>query len=110
MAYDPELAERIRTVSARTPGVQERKMFGGLAFLLGGNVAASAYKDGGMMIRCSKETWEEYLAEAGTRPMLRKGKPVSGWVQIDAEAVRDEKSLKRWVRRGLEFAGAQPPK
>jgi TfoX/Sxy family transcriptional regulator of competence genes len=42
--------------------------------------------------------------------MLRKGKPVSGWVQIDAEAVRDEKSLKRWVRRGLEFAGAQPPK
>jgi TfoX/Sxy family transcriptional regulator of competence genes len=85
-------------------------MFGGLAFLVNGNLAVSAYKDGGLMIRCSSDDWQEFLSEDGAHPMLRKGKPVSGWVLIAAEAVQDEASLASWVRRGTAYASAQPPK
>ena len=110
MAYDPVIAERVRAAIAKDAGVRERKMFGGLAFLLNGNFAVSAYKDGGLMIRCSGEDWQAFCAEDGARPMLRKGAPVSGWVLIAVDAVRDEESLRKWVRRGLAYAGAQPPK
>ena len=110
MTYDPALAERIRAAIAKHAGVRERKMFGGLAFMLNGNFAVSAYKDGGVMIRCSGEDWQALCSEDGAKPMLRKGAPVSGWVLITAEAVRDKASLSKWVRRGLAYAGAQPPK
>ena len=110
MAYDPVLAERVRAAIAKDTGVRERKMFGGLAFLLNGNFAVSAYKDGGLMIRCSGEDWQAFCSEDGARPMLRKGASVSGWVLIAADAVRENASLSRWVRRGLAFARVQPPK
>jgi TfoX/Sxy family transcriptional regulator of competence genes len=110
MAYDPAIAERIRTTIANEGAVRERKMFGGLAFLLNGNLAVSAYKDGGLMIRCAGEDWQMLCSEEGARPMLRKGEPVSGWVLIAADAVRDQQSLAKWVERGLAHAEAQPPK
>ena len=110
MAYDPVLAERVRAAIAKDAGVRQRKMFGGLAFLLNGNFAISAYKDGGLMIRCSGEDWQAFCSEDGARPMLRNGAPVSGWVLIAADAVRDDASLSRWIRRGLAFARAQSPK
>lgn len=110
MAFDPDLADRIR--AAMPPGIvaTEKKMFGGYGFLVGGHAATSAYKDGGLMIRCAKEDWEGLLAEPGARPMLRKDKPVSGWVLIDADAVADDAALAVWVERGISFAAAQPPK
>jgi hypothetical protein len=110
MAYDEALAERIRAAVSNEAGVRERKMFGGLAFLLNGNLAVGAYKDGGLMIRCSNDDWQAFLTEDGARPMLRKGNPVSGWVLIAAEAVHDDASLGEWVRHGLAHAAAQPPK
>ena len=110
MAYDLLLAERLRAAITKDTRVRERKMFGGLAFLLDGNFAISAYKDGGLMIRCSGEDWQAFCSEDGARPMLRKGAPVSGWVRIAADAVRDEAPFCEWVRRGLAYAGAQPPK
>ena len=110
MAYDPVIAERVRAAIATDAGVRERKMFGGLAFLLNGNISVSAYKDGGLMIRCSADDWQAFCSEDGARPMLRKGAPVSGWVLIAADAVRDEASLCKWIWRGLAYAGGQPPK
>lgn len=110
MAYDQVLAERVRVALVRGAGIRERKMFGGLAFLLNGNFAVSAYRDGGLMIRCSGEDWQALCSEEGARPMLRKGVPVSGWVLIAADAIRDDSSLGKWVRRGLAYAGAQPRK
>jgi len=110
MAYDEGLAERIRAVVSNEAGVRERKMFGGLAFTLNGNLAVGAYKDGGLMIRCSSDDWQSFLTKDGARPMLRKDKPVSGWVLIAADAVHEDASLGDWVRRGLDHAAAQPPK
>ena len=110
MAYDLLLAERLRAAITKDTRVRERKMFGGLAFLLDGNFAISAYKDGGLMIRCSGEDWNPFCSEEGAGPMLRKGAPVSGWVRISTDAVREEASLGKWIRRGLAYAGAQPPK
>ena len=93
MPHDPALAARIRALVP--PDTTEKKLFGGHAFLRGGNVAASAYKDGGRMIRCAKHDWEAFVAEDGARPMLRKDKPVSGWVLVSAAAVQSEPELAR---------------
>lgn len=109
MAYDPVLAGRVRAIISGDAEVTERKMFGGLAFLLDGNFAVSAYRDGGLMIRCSDADWPAFCSESGAKPMLRKGAPVSGWVQIAADAVRDEDSLSTWVERGRAFAATQTP-
>lgn len=110
MAYDEALADRIRAFLGPDEGTRERKMFGGLAFLRNGNMAVSAYKSGGLMIRCSADDWPAFCEEAGADPMLRKGAPVSGWVLIDADAVAGDDVLKRWIQRGLAYADAQPPK
>ncbi len=110
MAYDEALANRIRSLMAGTPGLAEKKMFGGLAFLVNGHLAASAYKDGDLMIRCGKDDWQPFLAEDGARPMTRKGEPVSGWVLIAASAVTDNDALRLWVERGRDYAATQPPK
>lgn len=109
MGYDQVLAERVRAAIGKDAGVRERKMFCGRAFLLNGNVAVSAHKGGGLMIRCSGEDWQAFCSEEGARPMLRRAL-VSGSVQIGADAVRDEAPLNEWVRRELADAGARPPK
>lgn len=108
MAYDSDLAARIRRIAG--PDAQEKKLFGGLGFLVGGNLAASAYKDGGLMIRCSADDWSAFVEEDGARPMLRKGKSVSGWVLVAADQVAADDELARWVQRGLAFAASQPAK
>jgi hypothetical protein len=108
MPHDPALTARIRALVP--PGTTEKRLFGGHAFLRGGHLATSAYKDGGLMIRCGEADWAAFTAEPGARPMLRKDKPVSGWVLIAADAVQHEASLARWVARGVAHAEAQPPK
>jgi len=108
MAYDPALAARIR--AAVPAATTEKRLFGGLGFLRGGNLATSAYRDGGLMIRCAKDDWQGFIDEAGARPMLRKDKPVSGWVLITADAVAEDAELARWVARGVAFAESQPVK
>ncbi len=110
MADDEQLATRIRGLMAGTPGLVEKKMFGGLGFIVNGHMATSAYKGGDLMIRCGKDDWPAFTAEAGARPMERGGKAMSGWVIIDAGAVDDDAELARWVHRGRDHASAQPPK
>jgi hypothetical protein len=110
MAYDEELANRIRTILTGTPGLTEKKMFGGLGFMINGRAAGSAYKGGDLMIRCAKDDWAGFIEEEGDRAMERGGKPVSGWVLIDNDAVADDADLEKWVGRGRDHAASQPPK
>ena len=110
MAYDEELAARIREHAAGEP-VEERKMFGGLAFLLGGHMAVSASGRGGLMVRVEPAETDALLAEPGAAPMEMGGRgPVDGWLRVSADAVADEESLGRWVERGLAYARSLPPK
>jgi TfoX/Sxy family transcriptional regulator of competence genes len=111
MAYDETLAHRIRALLAGTPGLAEKSLFGGLGFLVNGNLAVSAYRDGDLMIRAGQDDWQAFCAEDGARPMTRKGQTVSGWVIIAGTAVADDDSLRLWVKRGRDYAVAQtaPP-
>jgi hypothetical protein len=109
MAYDPALVRRIRALLEGTPGLEEKAMFGGLAFLVNGHLAASAYHDGRLLITCSEGEYANFLVEPGSGPMLRSGKPVSGWVLVDAATVANDKALALWVGRGLAHSLSRPP-
>jgi TfoX/Sxy family transcriptional regulator of competence genes len=110
MAYDEALATRIREHVAGEP-VEEKKMFGGLAFLLGGHMAVAASGKGGLMVRVEPAETAALLAEPGAGPMEMGGRgPMDGWLRVSADAVADEESLSRWVERGLAYARSLPPK
>jgi TfoX/Sxy family transcriptional regulator of competence genes len=109
MAYDEALAERIREHLLGEP-VEEKRMFGGLAFLLGGHLAVSASGKGGLMVRVEPAETAAFLAEPGTSPMEMGGRgPVDGWLRVSTDAVADEDSLSRWVERGVAYARSLPP-
>src|SRR4051794_41364455 len=107
MAYDEALAARIRQHTAGEP-VEEKKMFGGLAFLLGGNMAVAASGQGGMLVRVDPAEGEQLLSRTGASAMVMRGREMAGWLRVDAEAVRSRRELARWVRRGVGFARALP--
>src|SRR4051812_8043241 len=110
MAYDEALAARIREHVVGEP-VEEKRMFGGLAFLLGGHLAVSASGRGGLMVRVDPAEADALLAEPGAGPMEMGGRgPMDGWLRVSADAVADEDSLDRWVERGLAYARSLPPK
>jgi len=108
MAYDVELADRLRDQLEGTP-TTEKRMFGGLAFLVGGNMAVAASSRGGLMVRCAPEDTNAHLA-SGAAPFEMRGKPMEGWLRVSAEDVRDDDSLARWVAVGVAQAEALPPK
>ena len=108
MAYDTELADRLRDHLVGTP-TTEQKMFGGLAFLVGGNMAVAVSGQGGLMVRCAPEDTETHLA-AGATPFEMRGKPMDGWLRVPAEAVEDDEALAAWVLVGVTRAGSLPPK
>jgi TfoX/Sxy family transcriptional regulator of competence genes len=108
MAYDAELADRLRDHLEGTPTTEQR-MFGGLAFLVGGNMAVAASSKGGLMVRCAPEDTEQHLA-AGATPFEMRGKAMDGWLRVPAEAVTEEAELARWVEVGVAQAEALPPK
>ena len=109
MAYDERLAERIRERVAGEP-VEEKKMFGGLAFLLGGHMAVAASGQGGLMVRCAPEETEALVEEAGASRMEMRGRTMDGWLRVSSDAVDGERDLDRWVDRGLAYARSLPPK
>jgi TfoX/Sxy family transcriptional regulator of competence genes len=110
MAYDEKLAARIREHAAGEP-VEEKKMFGGLAFLLGGHMAVAASGQGGLMVRVEPEETATLLEEPGAAPFEMGGRgPMDGWLRVSADAVADDAVLARWVERGLAYAGSLPPK
>ena len=112
MAYDRELAERVRLLLAEEIDVSEKAMFGGLAFLVGGNMAVAASGQGGLLVRVDPAESAVLQAETGARPMEMRGKAMTGWLRVEAAVVEDdeEDELGRWVRRGVAFARSLPAK
>ena len=110
MAYDEELANRIRELIGAEARPTEKKMFGGLAFLIGGNMAVAASGQGGLLVRVDRTQSDKLVAITSARPMEMRGRPMQGWLRVDAEDVRTKRELARWVRLGVEYARSLPPK
>ena len=110
MAYDEDLANRIRELLADEPGVTEKKMFGGLAFLVGGNMSVAASGQGGLMVRVDPEQTDELAAKPHAGPMVMRGREMQGWLRVADEGVRTKRALEPWVKRGVAYARSLPPK
>jgi TfoX/Sxy family transcriptional regulator of competence genes len=110
MAYDEDLANRIRELIAGEPDVIERRMFGGLAFLVGGNMSVAASGQGGLMVRVNPEDTEALIARPHARSFEMRGRAMQGWLRVDAEGVRTKRQLEPWVKRGVAYARSLPAK
>ena len=110
VAYDEHLATRIRTLVEGEAGLTEKKMFGGLAFLIGGNMAVAASGQGGLLVRADPETSETLLTSKGVQPMEMRGRQMQGWLRVDDDVVRTKRQLERWVRVGVGYARTLPAK
>jgi TfoX/Sxy family transcriptional regulator of competence genes len=110
MAYDEELADRLRTLLGERPDLTEKKMFGGLAFLIGGNMAIAASGQGGILVRVDPEESDELVATTPAEPMEMRGRQMDGWLRVDTADVADDRMLGEWVDRGSAYAGSLPPK
>jgi TfoX/Sxy family transcriptional regulator of competence genes len=110
MACDEDLANRIRELIAADPGVTETRMFGGLAFLVGGNMAVSASGQGGLMVRVDPEATDALVTKPHARPFEMRSRAMQGWLRVDAEGVRTKRQLEPWVKRGVAYARSLPPK
>jgi TfoX/Sxy family transcriptional regulator of competence genes len=110
VAYDEDLANRIRELMAGEAGVTEKKMFGGLAFLIDGNMSVAASGQGGLMVRVPPEETDELVAKPHAKPMVMRGREMDGWLRVNDEGVRTKRQLEPWVRRGVAYARSLPPK
>ena len=110
MAYDEELAARIRALVAGEPSLTEKKMFGGLAFLVGGNMAVAASGQGGVLVRCDPAQSDNLVAKTDASLMEMRGREMQGWLRVDAEHVRTKRQLARWVKIGTAYARSLPAK
>ena len=110
MAYDEALAERIRELVAGEPNLTEKKMFGGLAFLVGGNMAIAASGQGGVLVRCDPEQSDDLVAKTDAHLMEMRGREMQGWLRVDDEHVRTKRGLEKWVKVGTAYARTLPPK
>jgi TfoX/Sxy family transcriptional regulator of competence genes len=110
MAYDEHLANRVRELVASRPGVVEKRMFGGLAFLIGGHLSVSVSGRGGLMLRCDPSETEALVSKPHAAPFEMRGRALDGWLRVDPEGLRTERQLERWVALGVEYARSLPPK
>jgi hypothetical protein len=110
VAYDEDLADRIRALLATDHDVVEKKMFGGLAFLIGGNMSVSASGQGGLLLRCDPEETDSLVNEPHAERFVMRGRAMDGWLRIDSEGVESDAALKRWVDVGVSYARTLPPK
>jgi len=110
VAYDEALAERIRSLVGDEPGVTEKQMFGGLAFLVGGNMAVGASGQGGLLVRVDPEETDSLLETTPAEPMVMRGRSMAGWVRVAADHVGTDADLRPWIERGVAFARSLPPK
>jgi len=110
MAYDEDLANRIRELIAGEPDVTEKRMFGGLAFLVGGNMSVAASGRGGLMVRVDPEDTDALLTKPHAGPFEMRGRALQGWLRVDADGVRTKRQLEPWVRRGVAYARSLSPK
>jgi TfoX/Sxy family transcriptional regulator of competence genes len=110
VAYDEDLADRIRELITATHTVTEQKMFGGLAFLIGGNMAIAASGEGGLLVRVDPAQFDRLLATTNAGEMVMRGRPMIGWLRVAAPDVRTKQQLRKWVSLGAGFAASLPPK
>ena len=110
MAYDESLAERIRELTVDEPPLIERKMFGGLGFMLHGNVAFTASGRGGLMVRINPDDGDRFTAAPGVERFEMNGRRMSGWLHIAPDQLATDKALSEWLSVGLDFAATLPPK
>jgi len=110
VAYDEELAGRIRALLGGRDDLTEKEMFGGLAFLLGGNMAVAASGQGGILVRVDPEESDELVASTAAEPMEMRGRQMAGWLRVDTADVAADDELAAWVDRGATYAASLPPK
>jgi TfoX N-terminal domain len=113
VAYDEVLADRVRALFTDIPeatDVTEQRMFGGLAFLIGGNMSVAASGQGGLMVRVDPDDTDALLAKPHARPFEMRGREMRGWVRVDPEGVQTRRQLEPWVARGVSYARSLPAK
>ena len=110
MAYDEALADRMRELLASEAGVIEQKMFGGLAFLIGGNMAVAASGQGGALVHVDPERSDSIVASSNARPMEMRGREMAGWLRVAPEDLRTKRQLAKWVTLGAAYARSLPAK
>ena len=110
MAYDEQLAQRLRTLVADEEGLSEQRMFGGLAFLINGNMAIAASGQGGILVRVDPEESDDLVRAAAAEPMEMRGRQMAGWLRVVAADVAADDDLAAWATRGVGYARSLPPK
>lgn len=110
MAYDEQLAQRIRDLIGDEDGLSEKKMFGGLAFLIGGNMSVSASGQGGLLLRCEPAQTADLVQEPHASTAVMRGRAMEGWLRVDAEGVQSDEALRKWVVRAIAYARSLPAK
>lgn len=110
MAYDEELANRLREAVQGAKGLAEKRMFGGLAFLINGNMAVSASSKGGLLLRVDPAETDSLIKEPHVQRFAMRGREMDGWLRIGAPALETDEEFERWVSRGLSYARSLPPK
>ena len=110
MAYDEDIANRIRELVQGADGLSEMRMFGGLAFLINGNMAVAASGQGGLLLRCDPAETDELVREPSVDRFEMRGKEMDGWLRVDAPAIETDEGLGRWVDVGVGYARSLPPK
>jgi hypothetical protein len=108
--YDEDLAHRIRALVGTAPGISEKKMFGGLAFLVGGNMAIAASGQGGILVRVGPEQSDALVATTKATVAVMRGRPMTGWLRVGGDDVRTQRQLAKWVDLGTAFARSLPAK
>ena len=110
VAYEEELAARIRELAIGEAGLTEKKMFGGLAFLIGGNMAVAASGQGGLLVRVDPVQSDKLVATTSAYPMEMRGRSMGGWLRVDREDLRTKRQLTKWVELGTAYARSLPVK
>jgi TfoX/Sxy family transcriptional regulator of competence genes len=110
MAYDEDLANRIRELVGAEKGVEEKRMFGGLAFLINGHMSVAASGRGGLMVRVPPDDTAKLLARAHVEPMVMAGREARGWLRVSEDGIETKRQLQSWVSRGVDYAKTLPPK
>jgi TfoX/Sxy family transcriptional regulator of competence genes len=110
VAYDEQLAERIRQMVDGEAGLTEKRMFGGLAFLVGGNMAIAASGQGGVLVRVDPAQSDELVAKTDAYVAVMRGSPMAGWLRVDSDHLRTKPQLAKWVKLGVAYARSLPAK
>jgi TfoX/Sxy family transcriptional regulator of competence genes len=110
VAFEEKLAERLRELLADEEGVVEKKMFGGLGFMLNGNMAVAASGSGGLLVRVDPEEADALFARPHASSMEMRGRPITGWLRVEPKGLKTKRQVEGWVKRGVAYAKTLPPK